>query len=74
MSITVVIVGVGILAALAVLIGLADGRAQRRAWARIARHRRELAAWEGELISAAEARGCAACKLLRERAEFGNEF
>jgi hypothetical protein len=68
--IAVAVVGVLGLVVLAVLVGLADARAQREAWARIARDRRELGEWERELISAAESRGCAACKLLRERAGF----
>jgi hypothetical protein len=53
--------GVLSLVLLAVLIGLADSRAQRDAWNRIARHRRELGEWERELIRAAESRGCPAC-------------
>jgi hypothetical protein len=52
---------------LAVLIGSADGRAQREAWNRIARHRRELGDWERQLLRAAESAGCPACRLLRER-------
>jgi hypothetical protein len=59
--------GVLALVLLAVLIGTADARAQREAWNRIARRRRELGEWERELIRAAESRGCPACRLLRER-------
>src|ERR671916_3542101 len=59
--------GVLALVLLAVLIGNADARAQREAWNRIARHRRELGEWERELIRAAESEGCPACRLLRER-------
>jgi hypothetical protein len=59
--------GVLTLVLLAVLIGTADARAQREAWNRIARRRRELGEWERELIRAAESRGCPACRLLRER-------
>ena len=59
--------GVIALVLLAVLIGTADARAQREAWNRIARRRRELGEWERELIRAAESRGCPACRLLRER-------
>ena len=59
--------GVVALVLLAVLIGNADARAQRDAWNRIARHRRELGEWERELIRAAESAGCPACRLLRER-------
>jgi hypothetical protein len=63
----VAIGGVLALVLLAVLIGTADGRAQREAWNRIARRRRELGEWERELIRASESRGCPACGLLRER-------
>src|SRR3990170_7829438 len=42
--------GVLTLVLLAVLIGTADARAQREAWNRIARRRRELGEWERELI------------------------
>ena len=59
--------GILTLVLLAVLIGTADARAQRDAWNRIARRRRELGEWERELIRAAESRGCPACRLLRER-------
>jgi hypothetical protein len=59
--------GVVALVLLAVLIGNADARAQREAWNRIARHRRELGEWERELIRAADSEGCPACRLLRER-------
>jgi hypothetical protein len=59
--------GVAALALLAVLIGYADARAQRGAWNRIARHRRELGDWERRLIRAAESEGCPVCQLLRER-------
>jgi hypothetical protein len=51
--------GIAVLVLLAVLIGSGDARAQRGAWNRIARHRRELGEWERQLIRAAE--------LLRER-------
>src|ERR687890_297004 len=46
--------GVLALVLLAVLIGNADARAQREAWNRIARHRRELGDWERQLIRVAE--------------------
>jgi hypothetical protein len=59
--------GVLTLVLLAVLIGNADARAQREAWNRIARRRRELGEWERELIRAAESEGCPTCRLLRER-------
>jgi hypothetical protein len=59
--------GILALVLLAVLIGNTDARAQRDAWNRIARRRRELGEWERELIRAAESRGCPACRLLRER-------
>jgi hypothetical protein len=59
--------GILALVLLAVLIGNADARAQREAWNRIARHRRELGDWERQLIRAAESEGCPACRLLRER-------
>ena len=59
--------GVLALVLLAVLIGSADGRAQRDAWNRIAHRRRELGEWERQLIRAAESQGCPACRLLRER-------
>jgi hypothetical protein len=59
--------GVLALVLLAVLIGGADARAQREAWNRIARRRRELGEWERQLIRAAESEGCPACRLLRER-------
>jgi hypothetical protein len=59
--------GILALVLLAVLIGTADARAQRDAWNRIARRRRELGEWERELIRAAESRGCPACRLRRER-------
>lgn len=71
--ITIVVVGVLGLVLLAVLIGT-DGRAQRDAWTRIARERRELGEWERELIRAAESRGCSACRLLRERAELRDGY
>jgi hypothetical protein len=63
----VAVAGVMALIALAVLIGVTDARAQREAWNRIARRRRELGEWERELIRAAESRGCPACRLLHER-------
>jgi hypothetical protein len=66
--------GVLALILLAVLIGTADGRAQREAWNRIARRRRELGEWERELIRAAESRGCPACGLLRERGTPHDQF
>jgi hypothetical protein len=59
--------GVLALVLLAVLIGSTDARAQRGAWNRIARRRRELGEWERQLIRAAESAGCPACRLLRER-------
>jgi hypothetical protein len=59
--------GIVALVLLAVLIGNTDARAQREAWNRIARRRRELGEWERELIRAAEGEGCPACRLLRER-------
>jgi hypothetical protein len=59
--------GILTLVLLAVLIGSADARAQRGAWNRIARHRRELGDWERQLIRAAESEGCPACRLLREQ-------
>ncbi|MHA6619448.1 hypothetical protein [Pseudonocardia sp. DLS-67] len=59
--------GVVALVLLAVLIGNADARAQREAWNRIARHRRQLGEWERELLRAAESEGCPACRLLRDR-------
>jgi hypothetical protein len=65
----VAVAGVIALVLLAGLIGVADARAQREAWNRIARRRRELGEWERQLISAAESRGCPACRLLRERGE-----
>jgi hypothetical protein len=62
----VAIAGVIALISLAVLIGVTESRAQREAWNRIARRRRELGEWERELIRAAESRGCPACPLLQE--------
>ena len=59
--------GVLTLVLLAVLIGSTDVRAQREAWARIARRRRELGEWERRLIRAAESEGCPACLLRLER-------
>jgi len=59
--------GIAALVLLAVLIGSADARAQREAWNRIARRRRELGDWERQLLRAAESEGCPACRLLRER-------
>src|SRR5688572_10534128 len=59
--------GVLTLVLLAVLIGSTDARAQRGAWNRIARRRRELGEWERQLIRAADSAGCPACRLLRER-------
>jgi hypothetical protein len=53
--------GLGLLIVLAVLIG--QQRAQEAAWRAIAAERRELDAWERELIAAAEARGCPGCRL-----------
>src|SRR5436190_22138453 len=66
--------GVIALVLLAVLIGNADARAQREAWNRIARRRRELGEWERELIRAAESEGCPACRLLRERGMLHDPF
>jgi hypothetical protein len=66
--------GVLALVLLAVLIGNADARAQREAWNRIARRRRELGEWERELIRAAESEGCPACRLLRERGTLHDPF
>lgn len=59
--------GVAALVLLAVLIGSTDARAQRGAWNRIAHHRRELGEWERILMRTAEAEGCPACLLRRER-------
>ena len=59
--------GIVALVLLAVLIGSTDARAQREAWNRIARRRRELGEWERQLIRAAESEGCPACRLLQER-------
>jgi hypothetical protein len=70
----VAVVGVIALIALAVLIGVTDARAQREAWNRIARRRRELGEWERELIRVAESRGCPACRLLKERGGLHNEL
>lgn len=71
MTVYLVIVGtgLGILIILAVVVAQLESRSQSAAWRAIARTRRELADWEGELIAAAESRGCAACRLLRRRAE-----
>ena len=55
--------GVGLLITLAVIIGQRNAR--EIAWRHIAQERRELNAWELELIEAAEGRGCAACRLRR---------
>jgi hypothetical protein len=66
-GIAVSVGGILALVLLAVLIGSADARAQREAWNRIARHRRELGDWERQLLRAAESEGCPACRLLRER-------
>lgn len=76
MSFEAVVAALGLLVliALAVVIGLAQGRAEELARRRIARHRRELWEWERELIAAAESRGCASCKLLRERAELHDHY
>ena len=64
---TVVVGGFVALVLLAVLVGSTDARAQREAWNRIAHKRRELGAWERELVRAAESRDCPACRLQRER-------
>ena len=64
---TVVVGGFVALVLLAVLVGRADARAQREAWNRIARHRRELGEWERQLVRAAESEGCPGCRLLYER-------
>jgi hypothetical protein len=69
MLITIIVCGAALLVALAITIGVSDGRAQRAAWKRIASARRELWEWEEELIHAAEGRGCAGCQVLRRRAE-----
>jgi hypothetical protein len=53
--------GLGLLIVLAVLTG--QQRAQETAWRAIAAERFELDSWERELIAAAEARGCAVCRL-----------
>jgi hypothetical protein len=61
--------GIVALVLLAVLIGSTDARAQREAWNRIARRRRELGEWERRLIRAAESEGCPACRPLQERGD-----
>ena len=55
--------GLGLLIALAVLIGQA--RAQDSAWRAIARQRRELDAWERELTAAAVDGECPECRQRR---------
>jgi hypothetical protein len=73
-GIAVSVGGVLALVLLAVLIGSADARAQRAAWNRIARHRRELGEWERRLIRAAESEGCPACRLLREHGRLHDQL
>jgi hypothetical protein len=68
-TITTIIIGVALLISIAVAVGSANARAERAAWSRIARQRRELFDWEQDLINAAEARECTACRLLRRRYE-----
>jgi len=69
MLVVVTVGGLVLLLVLAVTVGYIEGRAQRDAWSRVAAERRELWAWEQELIEAAEARGCAGCRIWRRRAE-----
>jgi hypothetical protein len=66
--------GIVALVLLAVLIGSTDARAQREAWNRIARRRRELGERERRLIRAAESEGCPACRLLREQGGVHDSF
>ena len=73
MLVVVTICGLVLLLFLAVTVGYAEGRAQRDAWVRIAAERRELWEWEQELIEAAEARGCAGCRIWRRRAQGSSE-
>lgn len=68
MLVFVIVVGLILLVALGVSVGVAD-RAERDAWRRIAAARRELGVRERQLIKAAEARGCAGCEVWRLRAQ-----
>jgi hypothetical protein len=71
---TLAVIVVGLFALVLIAVRVGDARAQREAWNRIARHRRELSEWERELIRAAESGGCPACRLLRERGELHDQL
>lgn len=73
-TIRVAVLGLIALVTVALLLGLAAARVQKRARARITLQRQELDDWERELIRAAESRGCSACRLLRERAELNSDY
>ena len=63
---TTMTLGALLLVALAVLVGLIDTRAQRRAWRRIAAHRQALRTWEQEIRSLAESGRCTRCQRRRQ--------
>jgi hypothetical protein len=68
MSVTASILTLGalLLVALAVLVGLTDSGAQRRAWRRIAAHRRALQVREDEIRSLIERGRCPRCRRRRQ--------
>jgi hypothetical protein len=73
-TIWIAVIGMLALVVLAAIIGMADGRARRQAWDRIARRRRELGEWERELIRAAEVHDCPVCRLRPEHTELHDRF
>ncbi|MBV9919431.1 MAG: hypothetical protein JOY78_01050 [Pseudonocardia sp.] len=79
MNVTVIVVGLGVLVAIGVLVGAADGHAQSQAWRRIAEARnvnwadrqRQLAEQQArdeeyaQLVLMAASCDCRVCRLLR---------
>ncbi len=49
--------------------GMAAGGRNRVATLRLDARRRQMWIWEQELLTAAQARGCSACELLRTRSD-----
>ena len=69
-TLAVTVLGSVALVAIALLVGLIERHGQHRAWTRIARRRRELAAWERELRTTTEAGLCSRCRRPRRPDQF----
>jgi len=81
MNVTVILVGLGVLAVLGVLVGASEGHAQSEAWRKVANARyanwadrqRQLAEQQArdeefaQLVRMAESCDCRVCRMLRGR-------